>query len=90
MSPSRVGFERLDRANVRLAAQEKIGGFTTAPRSSVVPLRLSHSTGRCLSLRAEAKVHDVAVLHDVVLAFEPHFANLTRAGLAAASDIIVI
>ncbi len=35
-------------------------------------------------------MHDVAVLHDVVLAFEPHLAGVARAGLAAAGDVIVV
>ena len=35
-------------------------------------------------------MHDVAVLHDIFLAFEPHLAGVARAGFAAARDVIVI
>jgi hypothetical protein len=35
-------------------------------------------------------VHDVAVRHDIILAFEPHLAGVLRAHFAAASDIVVI
>ena len=41
-------------------------------------------------LRCKPEMHDVAVLHDVVLAFEPQLAGIARAGLAAAGDIVVI
>ena len=45
---------------------------------------------RNLNSSIEAKVHDVAVLHDVVLALEPHLAGVACAHLAATSDIFVI
>jgi hypothetical protein len=35
-------------------------------------------------------MHDVAVLHDIILAFEPHLAHVLRAHFAAASDIVII
>ena len=35
-------------------------------------------------------MHDVAVMHDIILAFEPHLAGVARAGLAVAGDIVVI
>ena len=35
-------------------------------------------------------MHDVTVLHHVVLAFEPHFAGVAGAAFAAAADIVVI
>ena len=35
--------------------------------------------------RREAEVHDVAVLHDIILAFEPQLAGIARAGFAAAA-----
>src|SRR5271169_5286452 len=35
-------------------------------------------------------MHDVAVLDDVVLAFEPHLAGIARAGLAVVSHVIVV
>jgi hypothetical protein len=43
-----------------------------------------------LDLRAETKMHDVAVRYDIILALEPHLAGVARAHLAAAGDIVVI
>ena len=37
----------------------------------------------------EQEVHHVAVLHDVLLAFQPHLAGLLRALLALAGDVVV-
>ena len=35
-------------------------------------------------------MHDVAVLHDIILAFEPHLAGIAGAGLTAAGHIILV
>jgi hypothetical protein len=35
-------------------------------------------------------MHHVAVLDDVILAFEPHLAGIARANFAAAGDIILV
>ena len=34
------------------------------------------------ALIREAEMHDVAVMHDIILAFEPHLAGVARAGFA--------
>src|SRR5882724_6837492 len=41
-------------------------------------------------LHVEAEMHDVAVLHDIFLAFETEFARLARARFAIEGDIIVV
>src|SRR6185437_11713869 len=38
----------------------------------------------------EAEMHDVAIAHDIILAFEPELAGLARPGLALAGDVILI
>ena len=45
---------------------------------------------RGCDLHVEAEQQDVAVLHDVVLALDPHLAGLLRARLALAGDEVVI
>src|SRR3546814_9098304 len=46
--------------------------------------------GRFLRSHVEAKVKDIAVLDDVVLALGAHLAGLLGAGLAAAADEVVV
>src|SRR5690606_7961278 len=41
-------------------------------------------------LHVEAEMHHVAVAHDVVLAFQPHFSLLLRARLAAVGDEVLV
>ena len=41
-------------------------------------------------LRREAEMHDVAVLHDIILALEPHLSGIARTGFAAARHVIVV
>src|SRR5271170_3739566 len=45
---------------------------------------------RLAALHIETEMHDVAVLHDVFRAFEPHLAGILGALLTAAGDEIVI
>ena len=40
-------------------------------------------------LNVEAEVEDVAVLDDVVLAFQPQLAGIARAGLAVQRHVVV-
>src|SRR5690242_14612004 len=46
--------------------------------------------GRSKGLSVEPEMHDVAVRHDIVLAFQPQLAGIARAGLAAQGDVIGI
>ena len=43
-----------------------------------------------LSLHVEAEVHDVAVLHHVVLAFDAELAGLTYGSFGTILDVVVV
>ena len=50
---------------------------------------ISPGSARTTTLHIEAEVHDVAVVHDVVLAFQPHLAGLLCSLLTLAGNEIV-
>src|SRR5436309_8374581 len=64
-----------------------------APSTTLSAIPLPRRRGRNpkrVRSRREPEVHHVAILHNVVLAFEAHLAGIARARLAAEHDIIVI
>src|SRR5690349_11914815 len=67
---------------------ETRGGSLTISRSSLS--FLVHSGASRARLGREAEMEDVAVLHHVVLAFEPELAGVARAGLARQRHVVVI
>jgi len=80
---SKKGNARSDRW--RICAKRAVAQTAFLWRSTDQRVR-----GRSPDLSAEAKVHDVAVGHDVILALKPHFTGIPRAGLTAASDIVIV
>ena len=68
-------------------AQEASAGSRWSYRAA---LSSACSARRCATRYVELKVEDVAVLHDIFLAFLAQLAGVARAGLAVQGDIIVI
>src|SRR5947209_5840666 len=84
---ARVAVEERYREEVR-SSRDEIPPISD--HAAKIPRHSLRSSRATVPLRRKPKMHHVAVGDLVVLAFQPQLADVTRAGLAAALEVILV